>query len=62
MLAAELWALKDVLSLAKDLDIDFLEIEIDFPVTITLLNRSSVNHLIDRLLDERRSLLISTRE
>ena len=54
---AELWALRDDLTLAKDLNLNNLIIELDAKSVVQLMNNNSVNMLMEPLLTDYRTLL-----
>ena len=54
---AELWALRDGLTLAKDLNLNNLIIELDAKSVVQLMNNNSINMLMDPLLIDYKTLL-----
>ena len=55
---AELWALKEGLSLARQLNLTNLNIEIDIVVLVHLLtNLGTINHMLEPLLNDYRNLV-----
>ena len=56
-LMAELWALKDGLVLAKQLEVLSILVEVDVEMVVTLLNNNCINLVMDPLLSDCRDLL-----
>ena len=54
---AELWALRDGLILAKDLNFNSLIVELDIKSVVQLMNNDSDNMLIESLLTNCRTFL-----
>ena len=54
---AELWALRDGLTIAKELEINNLIVEMDALSVVMLMNNSSTNLLMEPLLFDYRNLL-----
>ena len=54
---AKLWALRDGLILAKDLNLNSLIVELDAKTVVQLMNSDSSNMLMESLLTDCRTLL-----
>ena len=54
---AELWALRDGLILAKDLNLNSLIVELDAKIVVQLMNNDSANMLMEPLLTDCRTFL-----